>query len=137
MIRNAAWLLGYIWALPTTLIGFVLAFGGLCVPFAFQGGAVWFRVTKYSPWGLWWAKRFSAITFGGCVITARGILEEHMVRHELRHFFQARLLGPLFLPMYLASSALALFVGRDAYLDNPFERDAYAAEGDVPARPLL
>lgn len=126
MIGSAFWLLGYLWALPTTLVGFVLAFGGLCWPCAFRGGAVWFRVTRFSPWRLW-AGHFAAITFGGCVITADGITSESMQRHELRHFFQARVFGPLFLPMYLANSLLALVCGRDPYRDNPFERDARLA----------
>lgn len=120
--------LGYLWSLPTTLLGLVLALGGLCRPYAFRGGAVWFRVTtRWSPWAWWWAKRFAAITFGGCVIVS-GELDDAVVRHELRHFAQARVLGPLFLPVYLALSLWALIRGRDAYFDNALERDARAAE---------
>lgn len=122
--RAFLFVLGYLWALPTTLIGFVLAFGGLCLPVETKGGAVWFRVaTPLSPWAWWWAKRFSAITIGGCVITARP-LDGDAIRHELRHFAQARVFGPLFLPAYLALSLWALIRGGRAYADNALEVDA-------------
>lgn len=127
-MRAALFVVGCLWALPTTLLGFALALGGLCRPYAVQGGAVWFRVaTPLSPWAWWWAKRFMAITFGGCVIVSSEP-DDSVIRHELRHFAQARLLGPLFLPVYLALSLWAFLRGRDAYLDNALERDARSAE---------
>ena len=39
--------------------------------------------------------------------------------------------GPFFLPAYLLSSLVALLLGRDPYLDNRFEREAFR---DEPSR---
>lgn len=123
--------LGYIWALPTTAIGLVLALGGLCVPVAFRSGAVWFRATACSPWSWWWAGNFAAITIGGCVILAQSTAVEDVATHEMRHFLQARVLGPFFLPVYLVLSLWALIRTGDAYWENPLEADARRAAGEA------
>ncbi|HMO84113.1 MAG TPA: hypothetical protein PKC18_04240 [Lacipirellulaceae bacterium] len=47
--------------------------------------------------------------------------------HELVHVRQYERWGPLFVPAYLACSAVIWLRGGDAYLDNPFEREAFAA----------
>ena len=47
--------------------------------------------------------------------------------HERVHVRQCERWGPLFLPAYLLASVLVFLRGGRAYLDNPFEREAYAA----------
>ena len=64
----------------------------------------------------------------GPFVLARGPLPDAVVRHELVHVRQWARFGPLFLPLYGASSLLALVVGGDPYRDNAFERSARHAE---------
>jgi hypothetical protein len=45
--------------------------------------------------------------------------------HEQVHVRQYERWGPLFLWAYFGSSTILWFSGRDAYLDNPFEVEAY------------
>lgn len=126
-MKRIVFILGYLWALPTTLVGLLLAFGGGCWPIAFRHGAIWFRVASRGPWLLWAEQGFRAITFGGVVIVSDdGDLESSsLVAHELRHFWQARILGPLFLPVYLAAWLSLVFRGRrDSYSANFLEVDA-------------
>jgi hypothetical protein len=70
-----------------------------------------------------------AQTLGGYVIS-REPIPPAIVRHELVHVRQWARLGPLFLPLYGASSARAILAGRDRYRDNAFERAARRAEGE-------
>jgi hypothetical protein len=51
---------------------------------------------------------------------------DHCRTHELVHVRQYERWGPLFVPAYLASSAIIWLRGGDPYRDNPFEREAYA-----------
>jgi hypothetical protein len=65
-----------------------------------------------------WLDRVSrtptAMTFGNVVI-ARRRLDDALVRHEAEHVRQWSVLGPLFLPAYLAASAAARGRGDDRY----------------------
>ena len=49
-------------------------------------------------------------------------------RHEHVHVRQYERWGPLFVPAYLAASALLYLRGRDGYRENPFEIEAYAVD---------
>jgi hypothetical protein len=40
--------------------------------------------------------------------------------------------GPFFLPAYLLAALYLYLTGHDPYNDNPFERQAFAAESDEP-----
>lgn len=75
--------------------------------------------------------RPSAVTFGRHVL-ARGPIPEATVRHELEHVRQWALLGPLFLPLYLADSVRLQLAGRDRYRDNRFEAAARRRETPDP-----
>lgn len=124
-MSRALWILGYFWALPTTLLGFALALLLLGWPFMLEGGAVWIRPAgPWSPLAWWWARHFGTLTLGGCVITGGGTIDDRLVRHELRHFAQARVLGPLFVPVYLLCSLWALVTTGDGYWGNALEVDA-------------
>jgi hypothetical protein len=123
-MKHALFALGYAWALPTTLIGLLLATAGLCWPCAFRGGVLWFRVTRWSPWMLWARAGFGAITIGGVGILATPEMLPVLLGHELRHFWQARVLGVFFLPVYGACSLWAMLRGKQAYYSNQLEIDA-------------
>ncbi len=78
-----------------------------------------------------WLDRVSrtptAMTFGR-VVVARRRLDEALVRHEAEHVRQWGVLGPLFLPTYLAASVVARARGADRYRGNALEAAAFAAE---------
>lgn len=115
------------WTSPNTLLGLiagvlVLSLGGRVQrvrgTLEFHGGLL-VRAQN----------RFSAITLGHVILgTDRNTLTR-VREHELVHVRQYERWGPLFLPAYLASSAWQLARGRDAYLDNRFEREARRRAG--------
>jgi hypothetical protein len=84
-------------------------------------GATW-------PRRLGW--RYSAITFGHVILSV-GPAPDDLVAHELVHVRQYERWGPLFIPAYLAASSWARLRGRNAYSDNPFERQARSRRRDI------
>ena len=68
------------------------------------------------------------MTLGHCVITRTQADLDYSRQHELVHVAQYERWGPLFVPAYLACSAWMWLRGRDPYLDNPFEEEAYGPE---------
>ena len=129
-----------LWAAPWTLLGLCLGTTALltgggsqrvgCV-LEFHGGLL-NRLLRRVPI----AGGAAAMTLGHCVI-ARTLADlDRSRRHELVHVGQYERWGPLFVPAYLACSAWLWLRGRDPYLDNPFEQEAYGSEliasaGDV------
>jgi len=123
----------YLWSLPTTMLGL------LFVPLAiFTGGAAdWIDgvLEIHGP-----AIRFlltyctvmrggaSAITLGHVVLGRDRQALELTRRHERIHVRQCERWGPLFIPVYLLASIFVMLLGRRAYMDNPFEREAYAKQ---------
>ncbi len=120
----------YAWALPATFAGLLLslialAFGakGRIVEGAFEiaGGRIdkcLSMLPRYC--------RFGAITIGHVII---GIDHETLAHHRLHehvHVRQYERWGVLFFPLYLFSSLLQIVQGCDPYLDNSFEREAFA-----------
>lgn len=129
-------LLGALWTLPNSLLGLLLGAAGLA------GGARarWSRrdlalVFERWPWG-----PGGALTLGNVILLKGESLDlwcatyEHQAGHcrhppvrlgdhERAHVFQYLLLGPLFLPVYLACGGVSV--------RNPFERaaDRYALHG--------
>jgi hypothetical protein len=90
------------------------------------------RVERYFRFGLIPTR---AQTLGRYVFATYPLDPETMA-HECEHIRQWQRLGPLYLPAYLASSALAFVRGRKAYWDNAFEaaaRRRAAAEIAAPA----
>jgi hypothetical protein len=67
----------------------------------------------------------SAMTLGHVVLGRDAWLLDCTRAHERVHVRQAERWGPLFLPAYLLASAAIAVRGGNAYLDNPFEREAY------------
>ena len=118
--------LGYLWALPTTLLG--LAVAGLS---AATGGRLSCRAGVLESCGGWGARllrsplfRAQAMALGHVIVAIDEARLAEIREHELAHVRQAELWGPLFLPAYLAASGWAVARGRHHYRDNWFERDA-------------
>jgi hypothetical protein len=71
----------------------------------------------------------------GRYVFCRGPIADHLLEHEIEHIRQWERLGPLYLPLYFGSSAVALFRGRRPYWDNRFEVAArLRADRDMAAR---
>ena len=131
-MRRALQLLLFLWASPWTLVGLIagliaLLTGGSAQRVGrvleFNGGAL-SRLLTWVPI----AGGAAAMTLGHVVI-ARTVGDLNRSReHELVHVAQYERWGPLFVPAYLACSAWLWVFGRDAYLDNPFEEEAYRSE---------
>jgi hypothetical protein len=67
----------------------------------------------------------AAMTLGHVVIARSKECLDTSREHELVHVAQYERWGPLFVPVYLGWSAWLWLRGYDAYLDNPFEEEAY------------
>jgi hypothetical protein len=116
-----------LWALPWTAVGvcagtFALLSGGgarrRMGVIEFYGGVV-----------AWLLARFPgapvAMTLGHTILGRTPELLDMARPHELVHVHQYERWGPLFVPAYLLASLGMKLCGRDAYRDNPFEREAF------------
>ena len=121
-------LLQILWAAPYTLIG--LGFGGLAV---LTGGGVQ-RIDGvwefYGGWLAWALNRLpldnvQAMTLGHTVIGRSPEALDVTRAHERVHVRQYERWGVLLGPAYLACCVVLWCQGRDAYRENPFEREAY------------
>lgn len=134
-------LVRYLWALPATAVGVLLALpamiGGATArrvegALEVAGGRLDRIVTRLPEWA-----RFGAITFGHVIIGLDHRVLERVRSHEQVHVRQYERWGLLFFPLYLGSSFVQLLRGRDPYRDNRFEREAFSqarAAGDTVAR---
>ena len=130
----------YAWALPATmaglllsLIAFALGANGRIVEGAVEiaGGRIdgcLSMLPRYC--------RFGAVTIGHVIIGVDHETLAHCRIHEHVHVRQYERWGVLFFPLYLFSSFLQLVQGRDPYLDNFFEREAFAASASCGPRPI-
>lgn len=125
-------LFGYAWASPATLIGLVFALPAWLAGARMTvvdgvlevSGKPIGRVIAWLPAPL----RFNAMALGHIVIGIdQATLAECRV-HERVHVRQYENWGPLFFPLYVASSVWQLLRGRDPYWYNHFERQAYREE---------
>jgi hypothetical protein len=122
----------YLWALPTTAVGLlVFVLGSIAGRgtrhqvvdgvLEVHGGFVAWLLTH----GTLLEHGASAMTLGH-VVLGRDEWALQLTRdHERVHVRQCERWGPLFLPAYLIASGLVFVRGGRAYLDNPFEREAY------------
>lgn len=122
-----------LWALPWTLVGLGLGLIGLATGgrgrrvghvLEFHGGAVTWLLERLPVCPV-------AMTLGHTILgqTAAGL--DFCRDHELVHVRQYERWGPVFIPAYFLCSIVLWCRGRDAYRDNPFEREAYR---QVPRR---
>jgi hypothetical protein len=131
-------LLIYLWTLPTTFVGL------LFLPFSIVGGGgiqlvegvieihggfagFFLRHLVPLPGGA------SAMALGHVVIARNRETLDKCRTHERVHVRQAERWGPLFIPAYLAAGLMVKLRGKDAYYDNPFEREAYSQRANSPA----
>ena len=121
----------YLGAAPATLVGLALA-GIACACGAtvrIRRGVVEVaggRLARLP--GFFRPLHIIAITFGHVVLGVTHTVLERERAHEHAHVRQYERWGPFFLPLYVASSGLALMGGGKPYLDNAFERQARAAQ---------
>ena len=122
------WLL-VIWASPNTLIG--LTFGVLAL---LTGGKIQTErgcVEVYGGLVQWLLQRMlggrgaAAMTLGHSILGQTRRTLQIARDHEHVHVRQYERWGPFFLPAYLGWSAVLWLRGKNAYLDNPFEIEAY------------
>lgn len=122
-------LLAIVWASPWSLLGVLVGVGTLVSGgkmhrqgrvLAFYGGfARW--VLERTPNGQF----VLAMTLGHTILAKNEDALEISREHEMVHVRQYERWGVLFVPAYLLSSLVLWFAGKDAYRDNPFEREAY------------
>lgn len=70
----------------------------------------------------------SAMTLGHIVLGRDLKILNDTRRHERVHVRQCERWGPFFLPAYGLASLFILLRGGQPYLDNPFEKEAYAVQ---------
>jgi hypothetical protein len=117
------------WASPYSMIGLSVGAVGLATGGGmrvregvaeFHGGFTrW--VVRHSPLG----ERCGAITLGHTVIGQTAADLDYAHDHEMVHVRQFERWGPLMGPAYLGASVVVWLAGGRAYLDNPFEKEAY------------
>jgi hypothetical protein len=131
VIRRLPRSLLYAWAFPTTLVG--LTAGALTLA---SGGKVQRRQGAlefhggFAEWMLRRVAKASAMTLGHVILGRDTDCLDCCRDHEQAHVRQVERWGPLFLPAYLAASALAQAKGQHYYYDNWFEVDARRACGE-------
>lgn len=121
----------YLWALPNTLLGLA----PLPILLLQRGGRIRVHtgvvelsggiVTAMLRRGFFNVKP-GATTLGHVVWGLDPLHLEISRRHERVHVAQYERWGPVFLPAYLLCSLVLHLRRKDAYRDNPFEREAYA-----------
>jgi hypothetical protein len=122
--------LRYLWVSPASAIGVLVAAIALCSGGTLRrvdgtlevAGGRLARALRRAPRPL----RFVAITLGHVIVGLDHDVLARVRRHERVHVRQYERFGLFFFPLYLGSSSLQLLCGKNPYLDNAFEREAYA-----------
>ena len=134
-MKHLLLIIRYTWAAPASAIGLFLLALALCLGATCRvvdgvaevaGG----RVSRIFPF-LPRICHFEAITFGHVVVGLDHGLLTLLRPHEHAHVRQYERWGILFIPLYLCSSALQLLSGRNPYLHNRFEKEAFAKAATV------
>jgi hypothetical protein len=122
-------MLRYLWAGPASCVGLLFAVIGTV-----GGGRISLHTGvieaegRLLAWGLTHLTLVdggvAAITFGHVVLGRDAATLAWTRAHERVHVRQYERWGPLFIPLYIAASLWAAVRGRNAYLENRFEREA-------------
>ncbi|MDG2012956.1 MAG: hypothetical protein P8J33_05590 [Pirellulaceae bacterium] len=129
MLQAILKLLKIVWASPNSSLG--LAAGLLGLPFGtrmqyregcieFFGGMITGFLRRVPPGG-----STAAMTLGHVILGQSRSDLSRCRAHEQVHVRQYEQWGPFFLPAYFGWSCICWLQSRDAYLDNPFEVEAY------------
>lgn len=122
--------LGYLWALPNSVVGAVIGGVGLLGGgsasvvdgvIEFRGPLIKKGLRKLVPI----AGGADAVTIGHVILGRDDGALTRCRAHEHVHVRQYERWGPFFLPAYAIASIAAAARGGDAYRDNRFEREAY------------
>lgn len=105
----------YLWAAPARLVGLLLA-----LPALVSGARLPALLAR-----LPLPADIAAMTFGHVILGRDPRSLRACRRHERVHVRQYERWGLLFFPLYLGSSLRQWLRGRDPYLDNRFEVEAY------------
>jgi len=115
------------WASPWTAVGITIGVVG--IPFGGQYVVRSGVIEFHDGLAAWLLARLPyrpmAMTLGHSVLGRTRAALDVSHEHELIHVRQYERWGILFVPAYLLASAWVWRQGRDAYRDNPFEREAY------------
>lgn len=122
-----------LWASPYTMLGLFVG----CTGLLFGGRArIRGRAIEFYDGGVKWMVhrlphgQFTlAFTLGHTVFGQTDASLDISRKHEAVHVAQYELWGPFMLPAYVLASFYAWIAGRRFYRDNPFEREAYDADG--------
>jgi hypothetical protein len=123
-------ILAYLWASPATALGLVVvAASGLSGGSArIVRGALEVHggfATRLLRRGIPLIGPGAAMTLGHVILGRDTQCLSATREHEHVHVRQYERWGPFFLPVYITASLVLWIRGRDPYLDNPFEREAY------------
>jgi hypothetical protein len=125
-------LLRLVWVAPVTLFACIpLAIIRLSGGSAERQGIAWEACGGIAPRLLWLMNPWGgieAITLGHIILARDHATAARLRVHEHVHVRQYERWGAIFPIAYLAASAVAMIKGGDAYRDNLFEREAFAAE---------
>jgi hypothetical protein len=121
----------YAWAAPTTALGLVVVLAGLrSARLRFVDGVL----EAHGPTLAWLLSLLmlppggaAALTLGHVVIARDDWSLESTRVHERVHVRQCEVWGPFFVPAYLAAGLMAFLCGRNFYVDNRFEVEAFHA----------
>lgn len=127
----------YLWALPVTLLGVLVALvsrgsGGTVqrVEGVLEAAGGWpARVLRH---GFPFSGAVAALTLGHVVVGVSLNALTATRAHERAHVRQFERWGVLLLVLYPLAGMLAWVRGGNPYRDNPFEREARAAEANAP-----
>ena len=131
----------YGWAFPNTLIGLLIGVVALMLGARFQliEGVLEFHGGLLARWlaKIPVLNRFVAITLGHTILGKNAEVLNAFRAHEQVHVRQYERWGILFIPAYIVLSMWAMMRGKKPYLENRFEREAYAktkkgAENSTP-----
>jgi hypothetical protein len=137
VVKALITIIRYAWPSPATMLGLLLALIAMCLGarsrlvngvLEVAGGRL-SRAFAFLPRFF----HFEAITFGHVIIGLDHPLLALVRTHEHVHVRQYERWGALLIPLYLCSSIIQLLRGRDPYLENRFEREAFAKGALPPA----